>query len=91
MVLRVYGIPYEATIDIPDELAIRAKKKAVDLRRPFRDLVIEGLRARLDRDQFTTSPSSERTIRWVSHPGGVPADVDISSRVVMTEWLHRGE
>ena len=81
----------KTTIDIPDELAIRAKKRAVDLRRPFRDLVIEGLRARLDRDQMTSRPPSEIAIRWVSHPGGVPADVDISSRVAMAEWLYRGE
>lgn len=80
----------KTTIDIPDELAIRAKKRAVDLRRPFRDLVIEGLRAHLDRNQEASRSASEITIRWISHPGGVPADLDLSSRVAMTEWLQRG-
>ena len=80
----------KTTIDIPDDLAIRAKKKAVDLRRPFRELVIEGLRARLDRDVSPDPAAPEKSIRWVCHPGGLPADVDMSNRAAMTEWLRSG-
>ena len=90
MTIQVYGYTVthmKTTIDIPDDLAIRAKKRAVDLRRPFRELVIEGLRARLDRDDAPTRPASEKSIRWVCHPGGLPADMDLSSRAAMTEWL----
>ena len=81
----------KTTIDIPDDLAIRAKKRAVDLRRPFRDLVIEGLRARLDRDVTPISEPSMTTIRWVCHPGGLPHDLDMSNRAAMTEWLRKGQ
>ncbi len=80
----------KTTIDIPDDLAVRAKKKAVDLRRPFRELVIEGLRARLDREDALSQPASDKSIRWVCHPGGVPTDVDMSNRAAMTEWLRPG-
>jgi len=77
----------KTTIDIPDELAIRAKKRAVDLRRPFRDLVIEGLRARLDSDQYDCNAGAGRTVRWVCHEGGLPPAVDLADRAKMNEWL----
>ncbi len=81
----------KTTIDIPDDLAIRAKKKAVDLRRPFRELVIEGLRARLDDSKDSQRDVTARSVRWVVHPGGVPPEVDFADRAAMTEWLRERE
>lgn len=78
----------KATIDIPDELMIRAKKRAVDMRRPFRELVIEGLRAWLDAPLHSGRCAPKRTIRWVCHEGGLPPELDLADRTRMTEWLY---
>ena len=78
----------KTTIDIPDELMLRAKKHAIDLRRPFRELVIEGLRARLDEGQLPRNHHVARNIRWVTHQGGLPPRVDVANREKMSEWLH---
>ena len=77
----------KTTIDIPDSLLMRAKKRAVELRRPFRELVIEGLQARLDARFDQQTKSDRGTIRWVLHDGGLPPDVNLSDRGAMSEWL----
>ena len=70
----------KTTIDIPDALMIRAKKRAVELRRPLRELVIEGLRARLGDKATSLSSPKQRSIRWVVVQGGVPPNIDLSDR-----------
>jgi hypothetical protein len=79
----------KTTIDIPDVLMIRAKKRAVELRRPLRELVIEGLQARLD-----TKPNQHPTkkpvkIRWVVSQGGVPPGLNVANREELAAWLQR--
>jgi hypothetical protein len=76
----------KTTIELPDELLIAAKKRAAELRRPLRSLIEEGLRSRLailDRRKAAKG----RTIRWVTVKGGLPADLDISDRAKMHDWL----
>jgi len=87
-----YGDRYchiKTTIDIPDALMIRAKKKAAELRRPVRELVIEGLQARLDEKPSQQAVKQPVTIRWVTHPGGPPPDVDLSDRTSMQKLFER--
>lgn len=79
----------KTTIDIPDDLMITAKKRAVELRRPFRELVIEGLKMQLA-SAHIKKPSAARKMRWTTHKGGVPPGMDLSDRQKMSEWL-RGE
>ena len=79
----------KTTIDIPDALMIRAKKRAVELRRPVRELVIEGLRARLGEKCSTQHMRKTPTIRWVTHPGGLPPDVDLSDRTSMQKLFQK--
>lgn len=81
----------KTTVDIPDDLMIQAKKRAIELRRPFRELVIEGLQARLDRHYDEKSKPGKGGIRWVFHEGGLPPDVNVSDRSKMTEWLQSGK
>lgn len=67
---------------------IRAKKRAVELRRPLRELVIEGLRERLRPTPVRTT-TKKKTIRWITHPGGLPPDIDLSDRTSMQKLFQR--
>lgn len=79
----------KTTIDIPDALLIRAKKRAVELRRPLRELVIEGLKARLgDKTALSSSPK-KRSIRWVVVQGGVPPAIELSDRTSMQKLFQK--
>jgi len=73
----------KTTIDIPDALMIRAKKRAVELRRPVRELVIEGLRARLEKPARTSRHQATTSIRWVIHEGGTPPAINLADRTEM--------
>ena len=75
----------KTTIELPDDLLIRAKKRAAELRRPLRALIEEGLRARLE--ETRGKGRRRRKIRWVTAPGGLPADLDVADRERMHEWL----
>lgn len=76
----------KTTVEIPRELLIEAKKRAAELRVPLRQLVEEGLRARLSRPA-RRSGSARRRIRWVTVPGALPPRLDVSDREAMHEWL----
>jgi len=77
----------KTTIELPDELLIRAKKRAAELRRPLRALVEEGLRRQLAEPR--TKKRGRRAIRWVTAPGALPPDLDVADRERMHEWLRR--
>ena len=78
----------KTTIDIPDALLIRAKKRAVELRKPLRELVIEGLCEQLS--PVPTSPSTKnKTIRWVTTNGGVPPNLNVANREELAVWFQR--
>ncbi|MEO7191371.1 MAG: hypothetical protein ABI051_09975 [Vicinamibacterales bacterium] len=77
----------KTTLDLPDELFVRAKKRAAEQRRPLRDLVADGLRAELKGPagrQRTGQP-----IVWVTVRGGLPAGVDVADREAMHDRLRR--
>jgi len=78
----------KTTIDLPDELLIAAKKRAAELRRPLRSLVVQALRAHLRRKP--ASPHGpKRKIRWVTVAGGIPEGLDVSDRAQMHDWLRK--
>ena len=77
----------KTTIELPDELLIRAKKRAAELRRPLRALVEAGLRRQLEEGQ--ARKRRRGTIRWVTAPGGLPKDLDVADRDRMYDWLRR--
>ncbi len=81
----------KTTFDIPDELLVRAKKRAAELRRPLRALVTDGLRAQLDQRTSAVAMRAGRArpIRWVTAAGGLPAGLDLKDRTQMHEWLRR--
>ena len=79
----------KTTIDIPEELLVRAKKRAAELRRPLRTLVIEGLRGQLaaPRQHGAARTSARHRIRWVTVAGGLPPGLDLTDREQMHDWL----
>ncbi len=79
-------IRMKTTIDLPDELYVAAKKRAVEERRPMRDLIEQGLRSRLAAKR---GPRARRAkpIRWVTVHGGLPAGLDVADRTEMYNWL----
>jgi hypothetical protein len=80
----------KTTFDIPDDLLVRAKKRAAELRRPLRALVADGLRAQLEYGRRRSAPAKTRhRIRWVTVAGGLAPGLDIADRERMHEWLRR--
>jgi hypothetical protein len=75
------------TVDIPDELLIRAKKRAVELRKPLRALIEEGLRTCLA-GQARPGDGNGR-IDWVVAQGGTPVGLDLSNREAMHDWMRK--
>jgi hypothetical protein len=75
----------KTTVDLPDELLTEAKKRAAELRVPLRRLLEEGLRARLANPG--RARARPRRIRWVTVDGGLPPELDLSSREALHEWL----
>ena len=75
----------KTTVDIRDDLFLRAKRRAVELRRPLRSLIEQGLEEVLSATPDV--PGRSVRIEWVTEPGGVPPGLDLGSRERMTEWL----
>ncbi len=78
----------KTTVELPDQLLIEAKKRAAELRKPLRALIEEGLRAQL-RATRSARIKPRKKIHWVTVPGELPADVDLSDRVAMHEWFRK--
>ncbi len=76
----------KTTVDLPDALMIRAKKRAAEQQRPLRELVAEGLRWAVGKGRSETTPSAG-PIRWVTVEGGLPP-VDVADRERMHDWLN---
>ena len=77
----------KTTVDLPDDLLIRAKKRAAETRTPLRVLIERGLRRELS---FTATSGTRRTprkIKWVVDPGGLPPGVDVSDRSSLHDWI----
>ena len=80
----------KTTVDLPDGLLIRAKKRAAEERRSLRALLADSLTAYLDRRPRL--PGGGRSaIPWdrITVEGGLPEDVDLSNREAMADWLRR--
>ena len=74
------------TIEIPDELARKAKHLAAARNTTLGALIEESLRDRLDASADGTPPP-RRAIRWVTVDGGLPAGLDVSDREALHRWM----
>ncbi len=79
----------KTTIDIPEELLVRAKQRAAELRRPLRALVTEGLRRQLAAPRPGSRGTARRRIRWITAGGWLPPGLDLTDRKQMHDWLRR--
>ena len=78
----------KTTIQLPDELLIRVKKRAAETRSTLRELVERGLRRELEQPRRSKPRVDiEQLRRRVSLPLGLPPGVDLSSREKMWEWF----
>lgn len=78
----------KATVELPDDLVVAAKKRAAELRRPLRVLIERGLRAELGRgDAGREGRERKVTLTWVTVDGGLPEGIDVTDRAAMHEWL----
>lgn len=77
----------KATVELPDDLVIEAKKRAAELRRPLRELIERGLRAELRRNAAQPPGHEPIRLNWVTVDGGLPPGVDLSDRAAMHDWL----
>ncbi len=74
----------KTTLDLRDDLLIAAKKCAAGERRTLTSIVEEALRNVLER---RTARRRGKKIAWVTSPGALPADLDLSNREHLQEWL----
>ena len=78
----------KTTVDLPDDLLIRAKKRAAETRTPLRVLIERGLRRELaSAAAHNRARRAPRKIKWVVAPGGLPPGVDVSDRSSLHDWI----
>ena len=78
----------KTTVELPDELLIEAKQRAAEQRRPLRALFEEGLRMVLRKPDH--SPRKKQ-VTLITVKGGLPPDLDLSSREAMYEWFDKNK
>jgi len=79
------GTHMKTTIELPDDLFLQAKRKALENRTTLRQIVEHALRQEL-RGPCRPRPRP-RTIRWITSPGGLPPGLDLSDRTEMWKWM----
>jgi hypothetical protein len=81
----------KTTFDLPDDLFVAAKQQAAQERTTLKSIVERGLRSQLSRPARAQGRLRARpgAVRWVTVNGGLPADVDLTNRVEMHDWLRR--
>jgi hypothetical protein len=77
----------KTTVDLPDDLLIRAKKRAAETRTPLRVLIERGLRRELSSATTSGARRTLRKIKWVVAPGGLPPGLDVSDRSSLHDWM----
>lgn len=81
------GCHMKTTIDIPDDLLLAAKRRALESRTTLREIVSRGLRNELaDPGRTRRKPLA---FRLVTVRGGLPPGLDLSNREAMHDFLHR--
>ena len=75
----------KTTIELPDQLLVAAKQRAAELHLPLRALIETGLRTRLN--VIARPKKANRKIHWVVVKGGLPAELNLTDRTAMHDWL----
>ena len=78
----------KTTVELPEDLLLEAKRKALETRTTLREILERALRREL------RGAGSHRTrrrpgIRWVTSAGGLPPGLDVSDRGKMWDWMQK--
>jgi len=76
----------KTTVDISDELLIKAKKYAAENRCSLKQIIEQGLRRELQLEPHL-SQGERRPVRWVTVPGKPAPDLDPADREAVHDWL----
>jgi hypothetical protein len=79
----------KVTIELPDDLHLAAKKQAAETGTTLSAIVERGLRRELANAGPSSTPRRRAPIQWVTVPGGLPPDLDVSDRAAMQDWLRK--
>jgi hypothetical protein len=82
------GNRMKTTVELPEDLLLEAKRKALETRTTLRDIFERALRREL-RQAGGRPAQRPRRIRWVTSAGGLPPDLDVSDRSQMWEWMQK--
>lgn len=76
----------KTTVELPDDLLLEARRKALETRTTLRDILERALRQEL-RSSGSQRTRRPRRIRWVTSAGGLPPGLDVSDRGKMWDWM----
>jgi hypothetical protein len=77
----------KTTVELPDDLLLEAKRKALETGTTLRDIMERALRR--DLRPSGRSTRRPRRIRWVTSAGGPPPGLDVSDRGNMWSWMQK--
>jgi hypothetical protein len=75
----------KTTIELPEQLLVTAKQRAAELHLPLRALIENGLRT--SRNVIASRRKANRKIHWVVVKGRLPAELNLTNRPAMHDWL----
>ena len=76
------------TVELPDDLLLEARQKALETRTTLRDILERGLRRELM--HVGGQPAHrQRRIRWVTSAGGLPPELEVSDRSKMWDSVQK--
>jgi hypothetical protein len=78
----------KTTVELPEDLLLKAKRRALETRTTLRNILERALRQEL-RQASSRRPRRRPRIRWVTSAGGLPPGLDLSNRSQMWEWMQK--
>ncbi len=78
----------KTTVELPEDLLLEAKRKALETKTTLRDILERALRREL-RQSAGQRTRLRPKIRWVTSAGGLPPDLDVSDRGKMRNWMEK--
>jgi len=79
----------KTTIELPDDLLMAARRKALETNATLREVVERALRRELRPENGRDKGARPRRVRFVTGGKGLPPGLDLSSREKMWDWFDR--